>query len=91
MDRDGVEPPESEDSRFTVCPATTYGITVHIICKTGKSWNRTKSFGFSVRCADTNHTHFPNRTHQKIHNLARIFYHFFAVSVPYIFIQFPNS
>lgn len=29
MDSDGVAPPESEDSRFTVCPATTYGITVH--------------------------------------------------------------
>lgn len=29
---DGVEPPESEDNRFTVCPATTYGITAHIKC-----------------------------------------------------------
>ena len=27
MGSDGVEPPESEDSRFTVCPATIYGIT----------------------------------------------------------------
>ena len=27
MGSDGVEPPESEDSRFTVCPATNYGIT----------------------------------------------------------------
>lgn len=25
--RDGVEPPESEDNRFTVCPASTYGIS----------------------------------------------------------------
>lgn len=30
MDRDGVEPPESEDNRFTVCPAPTYGISVHV-------------------------------------------------------------
>lgn len=30
MGRDGVEPPESGDSRFTVCPATTYGIPAHI-------------------------------------------------------------
>ena len=28
--RDGVAPPESEDSRFTVCPAPTYGIPTHI-------------------------------------------------------------
>lgn len=28
--RDGVAPPESEDSRFTACPATTYGIPTHI-------------------------------------------------------------
>ena len=27
---DGVEPPELESSRFTVCPATTYGIPAHI-------------------------------------------------------------
>lgn len=27
---DGVEPPEPFGSRFTVCPATTYGITAHI-------------------------------------------------------------
>ena len=26
MGDDGVEPPESEDNRFTVCPAPTYGI-----------------------------------------------------------------
>ena len=31
MDSDGVAPPESEDNRFTVCPATAYGITVHIL------------------------------------------------------------
>ena len=29
VDRDGVEPPESEDNRFTVCPVPTYGISVH--------------------------------------------------------------
>ena len=28
---DGVEPPEPEDSRFTVCPATTYGLNTHIL------------------------------------------------------------
>ena len=28
--RDGVEPPESEDNRFTVYPAPTYGISTHI-------------------------------------------------------------
>lgn len=26
---DGVEPPESFDSRFTVCPAAIYGISTH--------------------------------------------------------------
>ena len=31
MGSDGVEPPESEDSRFTVCPATNYGITTQRI------------------------------------------------------------
>lgn len=30
MGSDGVEPPESEDSAFTVRPATTYGITALI-------------------------------------------------------------
>ena len=29
MGRDGVEPTESEDNRFTVCPASTYGISSH--------------------------------------------------------------
>lgn len=33
MGSDGVEPPESEDSRFTVCPATNYGITTPRIKK----------------------------------------------------------
>ena len=28
--RDGVAPPESEDSEFTVHPAPTYGISTHI-------------------------------------------------------------
>lgn len=27
---DGVEPPESNDSKFTVCPASIYGITPHV-------------------------------------------------------------
>lgn len=27
---DGVEPPEANANRFTVCPAPTYGITTHI-------------------------------------------------------------
>lgn len=35
--RDGVEPPEPFDNRFTVCPATTYGISVHI--NGAKRWN----------------------------------------------------
>ena len=30
--RDGVEPPESNDSRFTVCPASIYGISSHVRC-----------------------------------------------------------
>lgn len=30
VDGDGVEPPEPEDNRFTVCPAPTYGISIHI-------------------------------------------------------------
>ena len=29
VDRDGVAPTESENNRFTVCPATTYGISIH--------------------------------------------------------------
>ena len=28
---DGVEPPESSDSRFTVCPAAIYGISTHLL------------------------------------------------------------
>ena len=32
--RDGVEPPEPEGNRFTVCPAPTYGISPHILLKT---------------------------------------------------------
>ena len=31
MGRDGVAPPESEDSSFTDYPAPTYGITTHIL------------------------------------------------------------
>ena len=27
---DGVEPPEPEGNRFTVCPAATYGISSHV-------------------------------------------------------------
>lgn len=43
MGSDGVEPPESEDSRFTVCPATTYGITA-----LNKSWRRFTDFSLST-------------------------------------------
>ena len=34
MEEDGVEPPESEDTRFTVWPATTYGILFLILALT---------------------------------------------------------
>ena len=37
MGGDGVEPPEPEDSRFTVCPATTYGISSQIFNSLGES------------------------------------------------------
>ena len=47
MGRDGVEPPESEDSRFTVCPATTYGIS----SLSWASWIRTNVIQESKSCA----------------------------------------
>lgn len=34
MGSDGVEPPEPEGSRFTVCPASTYSITTQIFILT---------------------------------------------------------
>lgn len=43
---DGVEPPESNDSRFTVCPASIYGITPHV---GGLRWTRTTGFALIRR------------------------------------------
>lgn len=83
--REGLEPSVFLMLRIYSPLPSPLGIPTHILLyKTGKSWNRTKSFGFSVQRADTNHTHFPYRTHNK-YTFSKNVLEQIAVSVPLLY------